>query len=320
MDYLKTLGSLSLGSRTKRLSDLLMQQVEAIYQQQGIALHPSFFPLFMLIAKEGPVSVTQAATRLSVSHPAISKMTKKMIQAGLLIKQPSPDDQRVSVLVFTEKSIAISHQAEPIWQQIQWHLEQIQEQQQHPLLAAIEEFELSLQRLSLTERVLNDLQEVPEQLVLEQWQSQYKADFTRLNLAWLERYFNGELTDTDQQALFTPEQYYLATGGYIFFARIGAQVVGTLALKDAGQQMEVSKMAVDPEFQGRGIGRQLMLKAINKAKQLNKSTLYLETNSGLARAMALYEHLGFQCQPHPNGQSIYPRADRYMTLSLGGSQ
>ncbi|MFO6425282.1 GNAT family N-acetyltransferase [Motilimonas sp. KMU-193] len=318
MDYLKTLGSLSLGSRTKRLSDVLMQQVEDIYQQQGIALHPSFFPLFMLIAKEGPVSVTQAATRLGVSHPAISKMTKKMIQADLLVKQPSPDDQRVSVLAFTEKSMVISQQAEPIWQQIQWHLELIQQQQQHPLLAAIEEFELCLQQLSLTERVLEDLQQLPEQLELENWQSQYKADFTRLNLAWIERYFNGELTETDQQALFSPEQYYLATGGYIFFARIGTQVVGTLALRDAGQQMEISKMAVESEFQGRGIGRQLMLKAINKAKQLNKTALYLETNSGLTKAMTLYEHLGFQCQPHPDGQSIYPRADRYMTLSIKG--
>ncbi|MCE2573330.1 bifunctional helix-turn-helix transcriptional regulator/GNAT family N-acetyltransferase [Motilimonas eburnea] len=317
MDYLKTLGSLSLGSRTKRLSDLLMQQVEAIYQQQGIDLHPSFFPLFMLIAKQGPVSVTQAATRLAVSHPAISKITKKMIQAGLLSKQSSPDDQRVSVLAFTDKATAISQQAEPIWQQIQWHVEQIMAQQQHPLLAAIEEFEHHLQQLSLTQRVLGELQSTPKELVLEQWQSQYKADFTRLNLAWLEQYFNGELTDIDQQALFSPEQYYLATGGYIFFARIGSQVVGTLALKEAGQQMEVSKMAVEPEFQGRGIGRQLMLKAINKAKQLNKAGLYLETNSGLANAMTLYQHLGFQCRPHPEGQSRYPRADRYMTLDLG---
>ncbi|MCE0557713.1 bifunctional helix-turn-helix transcriptional regulator/GNAT family N-acetyltransferase [Motilimonas sp. E26] len=320
IDHMQILGSLSLGSRTKRLSDLLMQQVDAIYQQQGIALNPSYFPLFTLINNEGPVSVTQAAQRLSVSHPAISKMTQKMIKEGLLHKQPHPSDQRVTVVAFTEKSLKISQQAQPIWQQIQWQLEQIMQQQQHPLLAAIDEFEQLLAQQSLTERVVTQLPAPQDAITIEPWQTEYKHDFTELNLAWLNQYFNGELTAIDQQALYHPEQYYLASGGYIFFARQGHRIVGTLALRLHDQQtMEISKMAVQPNQQGKGIGRQLMLTAINKAQQLAMTQVFLETNSALTRAMALYQHLGFQVVPHPQGQSSYPRADRYMTLALNTS-
>ena len=42
MDYMKSFGSLSLGSRLKRLSDRLVHDVIRLYQSQGIELNPTF--------------------------------------------------------------------------------------------------------------------------------------------------------------------------------------------------------------------------------------------------------------------------------------
>jgi len=61
MDYMKSFGSLSLGSRLKRLSDRLVHDVIRLYQSQGIELNPTFFPLFNMLHQQGAMTVTDAA-------------------------------------------------------------------------------------------------------------------------------------------------------------------------------------------------------------------------------------------------------------------
>ena len=136
-------------------------------------------------------------------------------------------------------------------------------------------------------------------------------------MAWLNTYFNGELTEADQLSLNSPEDFYLARGGYLFFARQAGKIIGTIALRFCeNKRFEISKMAVAAESQGHGIGRQLLLTALNKARQLKADSVWLETNSKLTRAISLYSNFGFTAKAHPNGKSSYPRADIYMELRL----
>ncbi|GLX48982.1 hypothetical protein Shyhy01_19320 [Streptomyces hygroscopicus subsp. hygroscopicus] len=57
--------------------------------------------------------------------------------------------------------------------------------------------------------------------------------------------------------------------------------------------LELAKMAVAPAAQGRGIGRQLIASAIDRAQALGGTRLFLGTNSKLAPAIHLYEEAGF---------------------------
>ncbi|MCP4325763.1 MAG: GNAT family N-acetyltransferase [Alteromonadales bacterium] len=92
-------------------------------------------------------------------------------------------------------------------------------------------------------------------------------------------------------------------------------MIGCIALKPANNgYYEISKMAVDK--QGQGIGRLLLLKALDKARELGVKTVCLESNTKLKRALTLYQNFGFTELPHPNGKSDYPRADIYMELAL----
>ncbi|PKG39514.1 bifunctional helix-turn-helix transcriptional regulator/GNAT family N-acetyltransferase [Psychromonas sp. Urea-02u-13] len=317
MDYMKTLASLSLGSRLKRLSDQLFTEVAVVYEQMGLTLNPNYFLLLNLINKMGPMGITQAAEYLAVSHPAISKLANKMIQEGYLTKHPHPTDKRASQLILTQQSTQITEQATPIWQALKKHLDYLESLQKTPLLDAIEQFENSLKQLNLSQIVLQDLKKPVQNISIVNWHSDYKNDFKRLNMSWLNSEFNGELTVNDQQAIEQPESYYLAQGGYLFFAKQDEQVIGCIALKPISDDCyELSKMAVCPDIQGHGIGRSLLLSALNKARDLNIQKISLETNSKLLRAMALYQHFGFTQMPHPKGQSDYARADVYMELQL----
>ncbi len=321
MDYMKSFGSLSLGSRLKRLSDRLVQDVIRLYQSQGINLNPSFFPLFNMLHQRGEMTVTEAADKLAVSHPAISKLARKMQQEGWLSKTADPNDERRQLLALTAQSKTLLEQIAPVWQAIETHLDGLIEAQQHPLLDSLAEFEALLTEQGFYAPVLQQLtrRHESEEVVITGWDEGCREAFKRLNLAWLTHYFDAKLTPRDSEALDNPEGYYLARGGYIWFARHQSdnQVVGCVALaRHSDGRYEISKMGVDDAWQGVGVGRRLLMAALDKARELGAAEVFLETSSKLDRALQLYRHMGFRLAPHPGGVSYYNRADLYMRLSL----
>jgi putative acetyltransferase len=147
-------------------------------------------------------------------------------------------------------------------------------------------------------------------ITLHDWRPEWRPQFERLNLDWLERYFSVE--DIDRRVLGDPERYILAPGGHVFFAAEGERVIGTGALlREREGVYEVGKMAVDPAWQGRGIGRRILQAAIDRFVALNGTLLFLESNRRLAPALHLYEALGFRDRGL-KPDSHYARSDIYM--------
>jgi GNAT superfamily N-acetyltransferase len=141
-----------------------------------------------------------------------------------------------------------------------------------------------------------------------------RAHFYRLNEAWLRKYFYVE--EIDHRVLSNPENEILAPGGTILFATLGEDVVGTCALMPEAEGVyELTKMAVEEQRQGLGIGRALLEAAIEEFLRREGRTLFLETNSKLTPALRLYESMGFQHQPAVKTDSHYARADVYMVWS-----
>jgi ribosomal protein S18 acetylase RimI-like enzyme len=141
------------------------------------------------------------------------------------------------------------------------------------------------------------------------FESRYAGDFKRLNLEWLEKYFEIEAVDAE---VLSQPHLIIEQGGALLLARCGDEIVGTCAVIHEGDgHFEVSKTSVTASFQGHGIGRRLLLAALDAFKELGGKELYLETNSVLTNAIALYESAGFvhaqRLTPSP-----YARANVYM--------
>lgn len=141
---------------------------------------------------------------------------------------------------------------------------------------------------------------------------QWRDDFARLNIEWLQRWFVVE--PIDHEVLHDPETHLLADGGRVLFAIDDAgSAVGTVALRHEGAGVyELTKMAVAPEQRGAGIGRLLMVGALDVFTALGGRQLFLESSSRLAPALKLYESVGFVHHPAPRPGSHYARADVYM--------
>jgi ribosomal protein S18 acetylase RimI-like enzyme len=144
------------------------------------------------------------------------------------------------------------------------------------------------------------------------FESRYAADFKHLNLEWLQLHFRVE--PIDEQVLSRPEDI-LRDGGAIWLAKEGHAIVGCCALIAKGDATyELSKMAVTASAQGKGLGRSLLEAAVKGFFANGGRLLFLETNTALKTAIALYESSGFEhrkrLEPSP-----YERANVYMVYT-----
>jgi GNAT superfamily N-acetyltransferase len=141
-----------------------------------------------------------------------------------------------------------------------------------------------------------------------------EAAFRDINLEWIERYFAVE--PKDREVLDNPRKYVLDPGGAILFVVAGETPVGTVALMVmGGGSVELAKMGVRPEAQGKGAGRMLVAAAVESARAMGVGRIYIETNSRLGPALKLYRDAGFQPLANPV-PSPYARADVQLELIL----
>jgi putative acetyltransferase len=140
--------------------------------------------------------------------------------------------------------------------------------------------------------------------------------FRMLNEEWIMRYFT--LEPKDRETLNDPENTILRKGGHIFIAHADGVPVGCVALIPIGDGVyELSKMAVSPLLQGRGIGRRVLEYAIAQARLIGATSLFLGSNSRLRSAVHLYESVGFRHVPPETMPPMpYSRANVFMELPL----
>ncbi|MEN7343669.1 MAG: GNAT family N-acetyltransferase, partial [Pseudomonadota bacterium] len=146
-------------------------------------------------------------------------------------------------------------------------------------------------------------------IVYDTFQARYRDAFRELNEIWLEQFF--EVEPIDAKVLGDPETHILEPGGQILFAIDDGVAIGTCALKPAGNQgTELTKMAVHPDQQGRGVGRGLLNAVLDYWQTEIGGRLFLESHSSLGPALSLYERAGFVHTPRPI-PSDYERSDVY---------
>ncbi len=152
-----------------------------------------------------------------------------------------------------------------------------------------------------------------DQITISGYQPEYAEHFKSLNVEWISKYFTVEEEDLKQ--LENLEESVLRNGGVILFAHFNHEVAGTCALIKTGEgEYQLAKMGISPEHRGKKIGNKLMEAALEAAKQLHASKIWLGSNTQLVPALSLYRKYGFQdipLQPSP-----YSRANVRMELVL----
>ena len=140
------------------------------------------------------------------------------------------------------------------------------------------------------------------------FKKQYEKDFHDLNIDWLKTYFVVE--EYDKNILLQSKKYIIDKGGYIFFAKLGKQIVGTIAFLKTEREdiFELTKMSVKKNYRGLGIGNFILKNSLNFAKINNFKCVILYSNRKLKNAIYLYKKYGFK-DIDIESNSPYHRAD-----------
>ncbi len=144
------------------------------------------------------------------------------------------------------------------------------------------------------------------------YEPRYLPDLMTISLPWLEEHDLLEPADIEQ--LEHPERV-LASGGRIFLARAGEEIVGMLMLELFGDgTCEPFKFGVKEAWRNRGIGHALMDATLNAARELGQHTAVLTSHHDLTAALHIYESYGFQHKAHEH--VAFELSDIAMELKL----
>lgn len=90
---------------------------------------------------------------------------------------------------------------------------------------------------------------------------------------------------------------YALPHGRLYLVNYKTEVVGCIALKQVlPNDCEVKRLYVKPEFRGKGIGKALLDKVIEQAKQQKYDNIFLETLENMKEAISIYCKNGFNVE------------------------
>jgi DNA-binding MarR family transcriptional regulator/GNAT superfamily N-acetyltransferase len=319
MDYFSQFGSLALGARLRRLGEKVGQDISSIYKDVDSGFEPRWFPFFQLLSTDSPLTVTEIAERLSITHPSVIQIMDELKDKGLVSSTPDKVDKRRTLLSLTPKARALHNMMNNIWRDLKQVTDDLIKSCENNVLELLTELEQELNKQSLDKR-FQSLRKKNQHLSvkIKEYSPKLKKHFIRLNEEWISKYFS--LEEPDRKALANPEKYILNKGGFIFFAQVGDEIAGTCALLKRDRNVyELSKMRVLEKFQGKKIGYKLIDACKSKALENGGKRLVLETNSCLKSAIKLYSNAGFvQVVADNEEPSEYSpgRADFAMRLDL----
>ena len=101
-DAVRAHGAAALGGRLRRLSDRIDREAKALYEERGVAFEQRWFPVFNCLRSGEPMSVTDLADRLQVSHVSISVIRSALEKEGLVGSRADERDGRRRVLALTD--------------------------------------------------------------------------------------------------------------------------------------------------------------------------------------------------------------------------
>ena len=154
---------------------------------------------------------------------------------------------------------------------------------------------------------------IPNKIEIIPYSNDLKEAIKILNYEWLEKYFRVEQSDI--QSLSNPNEEIIDKGGFIFYAKLNGEIVGTASLlKKTEDVFELGKMAVSEKAQGHKIGTLLLEHCLQFAKQKQIKTLILYSNTKLKSALHLYRKYGFSEIKLDEG--LYERANIKMEKHL----
>jgi len=312
---LNRIGYLATASRFKRISEHLQQDGDKIYQQKNIRFKASWFSVYYVLAKaEISLTVLEISQQIDFTHITVKNVLSELSREKLVVIKENPKDKRSKLVALSTKGRNLLSQLEPIWLSFSKALQELFQRGNPDMLNILNRLDYEIKNKPIHKRI--DVIENDKVSILD-YKPSHKGKFTNLTKPWLLEVLGGQLEVDDQHTLGNPEDAYLTTGGFIFFAKYKDQIAGCVALKRLDENsFEFAKLFVDPNFRKLGIATKLIERCISRCMENEAKELWLQTTMSMPQAHQLYYKLGFQDQSAPKQMEVLARTEKIMSLSF----
>lgn len=114
-DYPSRFGGAAIGARLRRLSDRIDREADGLYSAFGIDFEQRWFGVMNQLALNGPMSVSELASALGVTHVAVSQTRAALVERGLIATAGDPLDARRRALALSASGRKLVKQLAPLW-------------------------------------------------------------------------------------------------------------------------------------------------------------------------------------------------------------
>lgn len=102
-DVVRELGHLSLGTRLKRIGEMLQAQTQDVLAARGFEQPAAWFPLLAALDRLGPLSVGELSQAVGVSQPVVTRSLRGLEEDGLVESGTAEEDRRVRRIALSRK-------------------------------------------------------------------------------------------------------------------------------------------------------------------------------------------------------------------------
>lgn len=155
-DFARELRYLGVTARLKRLSDAFSASIKELYQANGVDLEPSWHLVLLFLKRHSTATMTEIASSLDISQPAMTKMISRMLRKGYLEVVRDETDSRKKNICLSALAVERLPVFERVWRAGQESIREILRTNPE-LLSALDLLENEIRRKSFKERAMERL-------------------------------------------------------------------------------------------------------------------------------------------------------------------
>jgi len=105
------------------------RRASAIYDRalEAVGINVAQWGLLRRLPLPGaePITIQDLAERAELERSTVARNLRVLVKLGLVSMTTSPADRRATALVLTEKAVAVTSEALPLWESAQAEIEQL---------------------------------------------------------------------------------------------------------------------------------------------------------------------------------------------------
>jgi DNA-binding MarR family transcriptional regulator len=269
----------------------------------------------VLAKAAAPLAILEITNQIYFSHITVKNILRELEEEGLVVIKPNPNDKRSKLASLSEKGKRLRRKLEPVWLSIAGALKEVFTLGHPDISNILNRIDREIYQTPIYERA-----KTPggrEQVSVVDYQPALKKHFHNLVTPWLSEVTGGKLEEEDKFTINNPDKAYLATGGFLFFAKYKGEIAGCVALKRLSEhEFEFAKLYIRNEYRNLGIATKLIERCISRCKENEAGRLWLQTTNRMPQAHKLYYKLGFADSPAPGSMDVLARTEKIMVLQL----